>query len=197
MHSLHQQIEPLYVFLRPDISNYISIKIRGENIPGSLAFIEETYNTFSPTYPFEYSFFDEVFNRAYKAEQKIGRLFNTFSLLTIFIACLGLFGLASFTAEMRTKEIGIRKVLGASVPSIIRLLNQEYVKKVILATLMAWPLGFYAMSKWLQNFHYRIKLSVVPFLAAGLIAMVIALITVSFQTFKAAKTNPADTLHYE
>jgi len=197
MHSLHQEIEPLYVFLRPDITNYVSIKIRGENIPSTLSFIKETFSTFSPTYPFEYSFFDEVFDRAYKAEQKIGRLFNTFSLLTIFIACLGLFGLASFTAETRTKEIGIRKVLGASVPSIIRLLNQEYVKKVILAALIAWPLGFYAMSKWLENFHYRIKLGVVPFLAAGLIALAIALITVSFQTFRAAATNPADTLHYE
>ena len=197
MHSLHLEIEPLYVFLRSDISNYVSIKIRGENIPSTLSFIEETFSTFSPTYPFEYSFFDEVFNRAYKAEQRIGRLFNTFSLLTIFIACLGLFGLASFTAETRTKEIGIRKVLGASVPSIIRLLNQEYVKKLVLAAFVAWPLGFYAMSKWLQNFHYRIKLGVIPFLAAGLIALVIALITVSFQTFRAAATNPADSLHYE
>lgn len=124
-------------------------------------------------------------------------MFNTFSLLTIFIACLGLFGLASFTAETRTKEIGIRKVLGASVPSIIQLLNQEYVKKVILAAFVAWPLGFYAMSKWLENFHYRIKLGIVPFLAAGLIAMVIALMTVSFQTFRAAAANPADSLHYE
>ena len=197
MHSLHQEIEPLYIFLKSNISSYVSIKIRGENIPGTLAFIGKTFKTFSPTYPFEYSFFDEVFNRAYKAEQKIGSLFNTFSLLTIFIACLGLFGLASFTAEARTKEIGIRKVLGASVPNIIRLLNQEYIKKVILAAMVAWPLGFYAMSKWLENFHYRIKLGVIPFLAAGLIALVIALMTVSFQTFRAAATNPADTLHYE
>ncbi|MCJ7582126.1 MAG: ABC transporter permease [Candidatus Aminicenantes bacterium] len=197
MHSLHQEIEPLYVSLRSDISSYVSIKIRGENIPDTLAFIEETFKPFSPTYPFEFSFFDEVFDRAYKAEQKIGSLFNTFSLLTIFIACLGLFGLASFTAETRTKEIGIRKVLGASVPSIIQLLNQEYVKKVILAALVAWPLGFYSMSRWLQNFHYRIKLGVIPFLAAGLIALAIALITVSFQTFRAAAANPADSLHYE
>ena len=197
MHSLHQEIEPLYIYLRPESYSYLSIKIRSENIPSTLAFIEKTFNTFSPSYPFEYSFFDEVFDRAYKAEQKIGRLFNTFSLLTIFIACLGLFGLASFTAETRTKEIGIRKVLGASVPSIIRLLNQEYVKKVILAAFVAWPLGFYAMSKWLENFHYRIKLGVFPFLAAGLIALVIALISVSFQTFRAAATNPADSLHYE
>ena len=197
MHSLHQEIEPLYIFLRPANYSYLSIKIRSENIPGTLSFIEETFKIFSPTYPFEYSFFDEVFDRAYKAEQKIGRLFNTFSLLTIFIACLGLFGLASFTAETRTKEIGIRKVLGASVPNIIQLLNQEYVKKVILAAVVAWPLGFYAMSKWLENFHYRIKLGIVPFLAAGLIALAIVLITVSVQTFRAATANPAESIHYE
>ena len=197
MHSLHQEIKPLYIFHKTDISSYVSIKITGENIPGTLAFIKETFKTFSPAYPFEYSFFDEIFNRAYKSEQKIGRLFSTFTLLTIFIACLGLFGLASFTAEARTKEIGIRKVLGASIPNIIGLLNQEYVRKVILATLIAWPLGFYAMSKWLQNFHYRISLGIFPFLASGLLALVIALMTVSFQTFRAAAVNPVDSLHYE
>ena len=197
MHSLHQEISPLYVFLNPNNYSYLSVKIRGENIPSTLAYIEETFDAFSPSFPFEYSFFDEVFDRAYRAEQRIGRLFSTFTLLTIFIACLGLFGLASFTAEARTKEIGIRKVLGASVPSIIRLLNQEYVKKVALAAVVAWPLGLYAMSMWLQNFHYRIKLGVFPFLLSGLAAMTIALMTVSYQTFRAAATNPADTLHYE
>ena len=197
MHSLHQEIMPLYISLYLQSYSYVSIKIRGENIPSTLAFIEKTFKDFSHAYPFEFSFFDEVFDRAYKAERKIGRLFSTFSLLTIFIACLGLFGLASFTAEARTKEIGIRKVLGASVPSIIRLLNQEYVKKVLLAAALAWPLGFYAMSNWLENFHYRINLGVFPFLAAGLMALGIALMTVSFHTVKAASTNPADNLHYE
>lgn len=197
IHSLHQEIKPLYIFLRTDFPRFISIKIRGANIPASLEYIGKTFKNFSPTYPFEYSFFDEVFDRAYRAEQRIGHMFSVFTLLTIFIACLGLFGLASFTAEARTKEIGIRKVLGASVSNIIGLLNQEYVKKVILATLIACPLGFYAMSKWLQNFHYRINLGVLPFLLAGLIALAIALITVSLQTFRAAATNPADSLHYE
>jgi len=197
IHSLHQEIKPLYIFLRSVSYGYVSIKVRGAGIPTTLDFIGDTYKTFSPTYPFEYSFFDEVFDRAYRAEQKIGQMFSIFTLLTIFIACLGLFGLASFTAEARTKEIGIRKVLGASVPNIIGLLNQEYVKKVILAALIACPLGFYAMSKWLQNFHYRINLSMMPFLLAGFIALTIALLTVSLQTFRAAGSNPADSLHYE
>lgn len=197
MHSLHQEIAPLYVFLDPENYIYVSIKIRGENIPSTLAFIEKTFKTFSPTFPFEYSFFDEVFDRAYRAEQKIGRLFSIFALLSIFIACLGLFGLASFTAESRTKEIGIRKALGAPVPNIVWLLNREYVKNVILAMLLAWPIGFYSMSGWLENFHYRIKLGIFPFIAASLGALIIALLTVSLQTFKAASTNPADTLHYE
>jgi putative ABC transport system permease protein len=198
MHSLHQEIKPMYVFLdlERDYRN-ISIKIRGERIPSTLAHIEETMLTFSPKYPFEYSFFDEVFDRAYRAEQRIEGIFSTFALLTVFIACLGLFGLSSFTAESRTREIGIRKVLGASSPSILQLLSRDYLKKVLIANVLAWPLGYYAMYTWLQNFAYRIDLGVFPFLGAGLIALLIALLTVSFQTFRAAAANPADSLRYE
>jgi putative ABC transport system permease protein len=198
MHSLHQEIKPMYVFLdlKRDYRN-ISIKIRGERIPSTLAHIEETMRTFSPKYPFEYSFFDEVFDRAYRAEQRIGRIFSTFAMLTVFIACLGLFGLSSFTAESRTREIGIRKVLGASSPNIAQLLSRDYVKKVLIANVVAWPLGYYAMHTWLQNFAYRIDLGLLPFLGAGIIALLIALATVSFQTFRAAAANPADSLRYE
>jgi len=198
MHSLHQEIKPMYVFLdlERDYRN-ISIKIRGDRIPKTLAHIEETMRAFSPKYPFEYSFFDEVFDRAYRAEQRIGRIFSTFALLTVFIACLGLFGLSSFTAESRIREIGIRKVLGASSPSIVQLLSSDYIKKVLIANVVAWPLGYYAMSWWLQNFAYRIDLGVFPFLGAGLIALLIALLTVSIQTLRAASANPADSLRYE
>jgi putative ABC transport system permease protein len=198
MHSLHQEIKPLYIFLdlERDYRN-ISIKIRGERIPATLAHIQETMQTFSPKYPFEYSFFDEVFDRAYRAERRIGSIFSTFALLTVFIACLGLFGLSSYTAESRTREIGIRKVLGASSPSIVQLLSSDYIKKVLIANAVAWPLGYYAMHTWLQNFAYRIDLGVFPFLGAGLIALLIALLTVSFQTLRAAAANPADSLRYE
>lgn len=197
MHSLHQQIMPLYIFLEPNRCRNISIKIHGENIQKTMALIEQTFKKFSPKYPFEYSFFDDVFDQAYKAEQRIGAIFHTFALLAVCIACLGLFGLSSFTAENRTREIGIRKVLGASVSSIIRMLSQEYTIKIILANLIAHPLGYYAMHTWLQNFAYKIKLGVLPFIGAGLIALVIALLTVSFQTFRAAAANPANSLRYE
>ena len=197
MHSLREEIKPMYIFLSPQNFRYISIKIAGENIQRTLSIIEDIHTKFSPTYPFEYSFFDDVFDRAYSAEQRIGRLFSIFALLTILIACLGLFGMASFTAESRTKEIGIRKVLGASETNIIRLLSLDYVKKIILATCIACPLGYYAMSRWLQNFAYRVRLDALPFFLAGILALAIALLTVSFQTFRAATTNPADTLRYE
>jgi putative ABC transport system permease protein len=198
MHSLHQEIEPMYVFLDGDgSSSYISIKIRGDHIPETLAHIEKTMTEFSPNYPFEYSFFDEVFDRAYRSERRMSRVFGTFSLLTVFIACLGLFGLSSFTAESRTREIGIRKVLGASSSNILRLLTADFVKKVVIANIAAWPIGYYVMHNWLQGFAYRIELGVPPFLGAGLIALVIALATVSVQTIRAAGTAPADSLRYE
>ncbi len=197
MHSLHQEIKPLYIFLNPEGWNFLSVKIRGDKIPATLAAIESTMSSLSPKYPVEYTFFDEIFQRAYQSEQKVGRLFSTFALLTVFIACLGLFGLSSFTAESRTKEIGIRKVLGASAPSILRLLSREYAIKVLLAGLIGLPIGYYAMSTWLQEFAYRIELNWIPFMMAEISALAVALLTVSFQTFRAAAANPADSLRYE
>ncbi len=197
MHSLHQAILPLYIFLEPNRGPYLSIRITGEKIPDTLAFIGEKMKVFSPKYPFEYSFFDDVFDRAYRSEQRIGSIFSTFALLTIFIACLGLFGLSSFTAESRTKEIGIRKVLGASSSTIIVLLSRDYIKRVLIAYLIVLPLGFWAMNRWLENFAFRIKVGIFPFLLAALIALAIAILTVSYQTLKAAAANPADSLRYE
>ena len=197
MHSLHQEILPLYIFLRPNQGRYLSIRIKGEKIPETLAFIGEKMGTFSPKYPFEYSFFDDVFDQAYRAEQRIGSIFSTFSLLTIFIACLGLFGLSSFTAESRTREIGIRKVLGASSSKIVVLLSREYIKRVIVAYLIVLPLGYWAMNRWLENFAYRINLGILPFALAALLALAIASLTVSYHTLKASAANPADSLRYE
>jgi putative ABC transport system permease protein len=197
MHSLHLEIQPLYVYLNPAQFRYLSIKIRGVNIPRTLSFIEDIVGRFSPKYPFSYSFFDDVFDRAYREEQRLGQMFSAFALLAVFIACLGLFGLSSFTSECRTKEIGIRKVMGATASQIVHLLSAEYVKRVVLAILIAWPLGFYAMTKWLNHFAYRIRLSVGPFAAAGMIALAIALLTVSLQTLRAAAVNPSDSLRYE
>ena len=152
---------------------------------------------FAPSYPFTYSFFDEVFERAYFTEQRMGRIFGAFAILAIFIACLGLFGLAAFAAAQRTKELGIRKVLGASDSNIFQLLSKEFIRWVLLANLIAWPIAYFAMNKWLQNFSYRINLGIVAFLLSGGIALLIAYLTVSYQSIKSARANPVDSLRYE
>ncbi len=147
--------------------------------------------------PFIYSFLDDDFNNLYRGEQRTGSMFTTFAALAIFIACLGLFGLAIYSAEQRTKEIGVRKVLGASVKGIIGLMSKEFIRLVIVSVVIATPVAWWAMNKWLQNFAYRIDISWWIFLAAGGIAMFIALATVSFQAIKAAIANPVKSLRTE
>jgi putative ABC transport system permease protein len=147
--------------------------------------------------PFLYSFLDEDFNNLYKGEQRTGSMFTTFAALAIFIACLGLFGLAVYSAEQRTKEIGIRKVLGASVSGIISLLSKDFIRLVIVSIIIATPVAWWAMNKWLQTFAYRINISWWIFLVAGVIAILIAVITVSFQAIKAAVSNPVKSLRTE
>ena len=199
--SMYQPIEPLAIFCKPDTHEwykiYLSIKIRPENIPGTLKEIQRIIHRFAPGYPFEYSFFDDVFNRTFRADQKVGSLFQMFASIAVVIACLGLFGLTSFATEQRTKEIGIRKVLGASVPGIIVLLGRDFLKWVLLANIIAWPVGYIAMNKWLENFAYRTVLSVHIFLLSSLLALVIAALTVGYQTIKSAAANPVDSLRYE
>jgi len=197
MHSLHLEIKPLYVYLNPESGRYISVKVREQNLSETIDFIQGKMREFSPQYPFNYQFFDDIFDRAYRAEQKIGTLFSVFAMLAILIACLGLFGLASFTAEQRTKEIGIRKILGASVSHIAFLLSREFTKWVVIANIVAWPIAYYVMTQWLQNFAYKVNLGLFTFLVAGASALFIALLTVSFQTIRAATANPVDSLRYE
>jgi len=197
MHSLHLPIMPLYIFLNPDNTFYVSVKIRGENIPQTLAFLQKTWERFEPEYPFQYSFFDEIFDQAYRAEQRLGKVFSAFAGLAVLIACLGLLGLASFTAEQKTKEIGIRKVLGASTSGIIALFSREFMKWIALANVIAWPIGYFAMRSWLRNFAYRTSLTVPMFLGAGLAAFIIAAAVISLQTCRAASANPADSIRYE
>ncbi len=194
--SLHNEIDPLGLF-NTSYPYHISVKIDGNNIPKTLTFLESQMNKFSPKYPFEFSFFDEEFAMAYRTEQKLGEMFNTFTLIAIFISCLGLLGLATFTAEQRTKEIGIRKVLGATKFRIILLLSNELVKWILISNAIALPIGYNIMSKWLKNFAYRIDLGVEIFILSSLAALCIALLTVSFQTLRAATSNPVDSLRYE
>lgn len=163
----------------------------------TLKYIEDTWDRFEPDLTFEYSFLDEEFAQLYETERMLGRLSGIFSLLAVFIACLGLLGLISYAAESRTKEIGIRKVLGASMKDIVLLLSQEFIWLLCLATLVAWPVAWYFTDKWLQNFAYRIALDWYTFLLAGAIAMIIAALTVGYQAVKAAKANPVEALRYE
>ncbi|MCJ7579282.1 MAG: ABC transporter permease [Candidatus Aminicenantes bacterium] len=198
MESLHKKIGPMAIILpgqRPGV--LLSVRIRPDNLPKTLASLESVWNDFTNKQPFEYVFFDDLFDRLYKAEIQSGKVITTFACLAVFIACLGLFGLASFSTTQRTKEIGIRKVLGASFSGILVLLNKDFVKRVLLANLIAWPLAYSIMNKWLQNFAYRIRISMWMFLASAFIVLFIALFTVSYQTIRAARSEPIDSLRYE
>jgi putative ABC transport system permease protein len=194
--SLHEKIRPMN-FLLGSIPDYLTLRLSGENLQQTMAEVESAWQRLAPQRPFDYRFLDEAFGAQYRAEQRFNRIVGSFSLLAIFIACLGLFGLASFAAERRIKEIGIRKVLGATVPNVIGLLSKDFVTLVLLANLLAWPVAWYAMQNWLQNFAYRVDIGWWVFVLAGGLAFVIALLTVSAQAIRAALANPVEALRYE
>jgi len=198
-HSLHFPAEPAVLILNTGPWNiyFLSIKVRPENVAQTLGSIEKVWMKHSDGYPFEYYFLDEAYDNLYKSEIKLNIFFRLFSLIAILISCLGLFGLASFTAERRTKEIGIRKVLGASAPGIVILISRGFTKWVIAANIIAWPVAYFAMSKWLENFAYRVNLNVWIFILSGFAALALALLTVSYQSIKAALADPVDSLRYE
>jgi putative ABC transport system permease protein len=197
--SLHQSIRTLMIFLLPESrsSNIVTVRVQGGDISGSIESLRNTWKQFVPREPFRYNFVDEDLARMYEAEEKTADIAIVVSLLAIFIACLGLFGLASFVTEQRVKEIGIRKVMGASVFEIVVLLSEEFTKWVLIANAIAWPVAFYIMNSWLQNFAYRVPINLTVFIMAGVLALIIALVTVSFQAIKAALANPIDSLRYE
>ncbi|MFH1853391.1 MAG: ABC transporter permease [Candidatus Neomarinimicrobiota bacterium] len=197
--SLHHKVEPLLLHsgqVWGDLQ-YLSVRIGAADIAGTLEFLKNQWQRISPDYPFDYFFLDENFGQQYQAEQRTRTIFRYFTAMTIFIACLGLLGLASFTTEQRTKEIGIRKTLGASVPGLTTMLCREFVILVVLANLIALPAGWYLMSRWLESFAYRMTIGVGIYVTAALIAVTIALVTVIFQAFKAALSNPVNALKYE
>jgi ABC-type antimicrobial peptide transport system permease subunit len=195
--SLRREMQPLAINVLPQMFQYVSIKIRPGDIPNTIGFLERTWKAINPGIPFEYYFINEEFDKLYKTDLKLQTLFGYFAFLAIFIACLGLLGLSLFTVQRRTKEIGIRKVLGASVSRIIALLSKDFVKLVLLANLIAWPAAYFAMNKWLQNFAYRIDIGWWMFALAGGLALLIAFVTVSAQAIKAALANPVEALRYE
>lgn len=200
---LTSRIEPLLIRMVPGDEgdflsiNQLSIRISPDNISSTLAFIEKTWNRVVPNHPFEYEFLDQQFNRKYSSLEQVNNLAVCFGLLAIFIAALGLFGLASFTAEQRTKEIGIRKVLGASVLNIVRMVSKEYVILVIISNVVAWPLAWYIMRDWLSEFAYHIDIGVSTFFVVGCFTLIVALLSVGYQAVRAANINPVDAIEYE
>jgi len=195
--SLKKKIEPLVLIFQPEYLSYIFIRIRPGNLSAALEDIEKTWSRVIPEFPFDYRFINEEFGALYRSEERMEGVLRYFSFLAVFIACLGLFGLASFAAERRTKEIGIRKVLGASMSDITFLLCKEFALLVLLANTIAWPIAYLIMRNWLTGFVYRTSIGWAIFIWAAGLALVIALLTVSFQAIKSALINPARALKYE
>jgi predicted permease len=200
---LSNGIEPLALIMPPEgggtfsATRTLSIRISPNNISSTLDYIERTWKNILPDYPFEYSFLDEQFDVNYKSLEQTSSLAGCFGLLAVSIAALGLFGLASYTAEQRTREIGIRKVLGASISNIVRMMSREYIILVVISNLVAWPAAWFMMNKWLEIFAYRVDIGPGIFVMVGSFTLVVALFSVGYQSFKAARTDPAITIRYE
>ncbi|MEP6684057.1 MAG: ABC transporter permease [Parafilimonas sp.] len=194
--SMHQNVGPLIIQLSDNYGS-MAVRVNTKNVSSIINNIKSQWNIMAPGQPFNYSFMDADFNNIYTAEQQTGKLFITFAVFAIFIGCLGLFGLVTYAAEQRTKEIGVRKVLGASVGGIVTMLSKEFAKLVLIASVIAFPVAWWAMHTWLQSFAYRTNISWWIFVVAGLAAILIALITVSFQAIKAAMANPVKSLRSE
>ena len=197
MKSLHEKLSTTIIQIYPQVLSKFAVKVKTADLPATLESIKTTWDRFVPDYPLDYKFLDENFAAMYNAERKLSTLLWIFTAMAIFIGCLGLFGLAAFSAEQRVKEIGIRKVLGATVFNIVVLLSKTFLRPVLIASLIAFPIAWWAMSKWLQDFEYRVNISWWVFAISGFAALIIALITVSFQSVKAATSNPVKNLRTE
>ncbi len=195
--SLHEPMTPAVLLIVPKYFRNILVRIKSENISETIGFLRTKWQEFEKNRPFEYSFIDETFDNLYKSEEKLATIFEYFSFLAIFVACLGLFGLASLITGQRTKEIGIRKVLGASVSNIVIMLTKEFNIWILCANIIAWPAAYFAMNFWLRDFAYKTGISIWIFIFASASAVLISLFTVSFQAIKASLINPVDSLKYE
>jgi putative ABC transport system permease protein len=196
-HGLQQKIEPVLSFIYPNSYNYMAMRVKAGDLNETNSSIGDFWKTRFPGYPFEYFMMDDDFNLQYKSEKNLEQVIGLFSALTILVACMGLFGLTAYITSLRKKEIGIRKVLGASVISIAGMLSSSFIKLVLLATVLAIPVSWYIMNNWLQDFAYRINLNWWIFGIAGIMVLLIALITVSLQAIKAAVANPVKSLRTE
>jgi putative ABC transport system permease protein len=177
--------------------DYLSVRLDADQYTAALTAIRSVWKQLVPDYPMDYFFLDESFEALHRADRRLGDIFQIFSLTAVVVACLGLFGLAVFAAEQKTKEIGIRKVLGASVFNIYFMLSKDFLKWVIVANVVAWPIAYYCMHKWLQNFAFRTRIGLEVFLISAIMALIISIFTISFQSIKAARANPVDSLRYE
>jgi hypothetical protein len=195
--TLREEIEPLVIYVSPEETQLILIRISPMKIPETINYLESTWQKINPSIPCSYNFLDERITRLYSAEEQMAKLFRYFALLAIFIGSIGLYGLSSFTTEQRTKEIGVRKVFGASVPRIIIMLYREFSKLAIIASVIAWPIAYVAMKSWLQGFAYRTTIGLMSFILSSAIVLIIAIATVSYRTLKAAYANPIEALRYE
>jgi putative ABC transport system permease protein len=195
--NLHEQVTPSVIQLYSQVSFKVAAKIKASRMKDALSFITTKWNEFVPAYPLDYKFMDETYGAMYKSEEKLSELLWIFTIMAIFIGCMGLFALAAFSAEQRTKEIGIRKVLGANVINIIGLLSKNFLVMVLIASVIAIPIAWWAMNNWLNDFPYRVNLSLWIFGIAIVVALLIAFITVSFQSIKAATANPVKSLRTE
>jgi putative ABC transport system permease protein len=195
--SFRQEIEPLVLHMTRGAPSYAAIRIGGKDILATMFYIQSQWQNLQPGHPFEYFFLDDDFDRLYRSDEKMGKIFQSFAILALFVSCLGLTGLTAYTLEKRTKEIGIRKVLGASVLKIVLMFSKNSMKEVLLANLIAWPVVYWSINRWLQNFAYRIEISFWSFILSALLVISVSLMTIGFQSLKAASANPVDSLRYE
>jgi putative ABC transport system permease protein len=196
--SLQNRHRPLiFTYQEVWFNNYYEVKLSAANLPETIAYIKTQFDSVFPGNPFDYFFLDEFFSQQYQADRQFGKVFSLFSSLAIFVACLGLLGLASFATLQRTKEIGVRKVLGASVSNIVILLSGEFIGLILIANLIAWPLAYWGINRWLSTYAFHIEPNVWLLLLPSLLVCIMALFTVSMQTIKAAQTNPVKSLRYE
>jgi putative ABC transport system permease protein len=195
--SLHRRIDPLVILDRPERIRFLSLRISASDVPAAIESLREKWKALNPRRPFDYFFLETAFARLYGAEERMGGLILGFSLLAVMIGCLGLFGLSAHTAERRTKEIGIRRVLGASSSGIFRMMSIDFLRLVLIAALPAWPAAYFGLSRWLNDFPYRVEVGWLVPVCAGFFALAVALLTVGFQAARAARNDPVSALRYE